>query len=71
VRLRVNVLDALMQQQGVQSVAGQAERVGVNRSTLFRLRNGETVPSVDLAMRIAAAAGTTVEVLFERVTADV
>ncbi|MDR7278898.1 hypothetical protein [Catenuloplanes atrovinosus] len=66
VRLRVEVFDALMAGRGHRTVAAQADALGVNRSTLFRLRAGETVPNLDLAMTMAAVAGTKVEALFER-----
>ena len=67
VRLRVRVFDALMSTRGHHTVAAQAEAMDVHRSTLFRIRSGETVPNLELAMKMASACGTTVEVLFERV----
>ena len=41
-----------------------AELVGVRRETIIRLEKGLYVPSLKLAMDIAAVFGTTVEELF-------
>ncbi|NLT09575.1 MAG: helix-turn-helix transcriptional regulator [Ruminococcus sp.] len=41
-----------------------AELVGVRRETIIRLEKGQYVPSLKLAMDIAAVFGTTVEELF-------
>lgn len=68
VRLRAEVFDALMARRGITSVVAQAAALGTNRSTLFRLRAGETTPLLDLAMDMARLAGTSVEALFELVT---
>lgn len=68
VRLRVAVFDALMSARGHDTVVSQAEALDVHRSTLFRMRAGETAPNLDLAMKMAAFCNTTVEVLFERTT---
>lgn len=65
-RLRSNVFDALMLAKGVRTVEEQAERCRVDRATMFRLRSGATSTSLDTAMKLAEAAGTTVEVLFGR-----
>lgn len=67
IRLRVEVYDALAAAKGYRKVEHQAAWHGVHRSTLFRLRAGEGVPSLDLAMRMATDLGTSVEALFERV----
>jgi len=66
VRLRVAVFDALMTARGFGSVVAQAEALDVHRSTLFRMRAGETAPNLELAMRMASLAGTAIEVIFER-----
>jgi len=42
-----------------------AERVGVSRKTINTVENGVFVPSTVLALKLAAALGTTVEALFE------
>ena len=44
--------------------AALAERVGVSRKTINTVENGVFVPSTTLALRLAAALGTTVEALF-------
>ena len=54
-----------MAAKGVSSVVDQARAVGVHRSHLFRVRSGEVQPGLGLAMKLARAAGTTVEALFE------
>jgi putative transcriptional regulator len=42
-----------------------AERVGVTRQTIHAIEKGNYNPSVELAIRLAQALGTTVEQLFE------
>jgi putative transcriptional regulator len=42
-----------------------AELVGVSRKTVNTVENGVFVPSTVLALRLAAALGTTVEALFQ------
>jgi len=71
-RLRVEVLDMLMNDKGIESVADQARAAGIHRATLFRLRS-KTKPgakpacaSMRVARRLADACSTTVETLFER-----
>ena len=41
-----------------------AERVGVTRQTILSIERGNYNPSVELALRLARAFGTTVEELF-------
>jgi DNA-binding XRE family transcriptional regulator len=41
-----------------------AASVGVSRQALGAIEAGRSVPSVDVAVRIASALGTTVEALF-------
>jgi putative molybdopterin biosynthesis protein len=41
-----------------------AQEVGISRQALSSLENGRSVPSVDLALKLARALGTTVEELF-------
>lgn len=41
-----------------------AERVGVTRQTILSIERGNYNPSVELALRLAGAFGTTVEELF-------
>lgn len=69
VRLRIEVYDALAAARGATTVVAQAKLHGVHRATLFRIRSGERLPSLELAMRMAADLGTTVEALFEQVPA--
>lgn len=70
VRLRVEIFDALMAREGAKSVERQAEVLGLHRSTLFRIRSGETAPNLTTAMQMAAACKTTVDALFERVATE-
>lgn len=42
-----------------------ADRVGVTRQTILSIEKGNYNPSVELALRLAKALGTTVEALFE------
>lgn len=65
VRLRTEVVDALMAAKGVTSVVEQSREFGVHRSHLFRVRNGDVQPGLGLAMKMARKSGTTVEALFE------
>jgi DNA-binding XRE family transcriptional regulator len=71
--LRVELLDLLMGDKGIESIADQARAAGINRATLFRLRSKPKPPgkrygaSMRVARRLADACATTVETLFERV----
>lgn len=67
VRLRIEVYDALAKSKGAESVTAQARMHGLDRSHMHALKNGESLPKVDTALRMAADLGTTVEALFERV----
>lgn len=69
VRLRVEVYDALAKAKGYVTVTAQAELHGMRRETLHALKNGENVPRLDTAMRMATDLDTSVEALFERVRA--
>ena len=42
-----------------------AEKAGVTRQTIVAIERGNYNPSVELALRLAAALGTTVEALFQ------
>jgi DNA-binding XRE family transcriptional regulator len=68
IRLRLEVYDALAAAKGYRKVVDQAALHDVHRATMFRIRSGERLPSLELAMRMAADLGTTVEALFERKT---
>lgn len=65
VRLRLEVYDALAAQRGVTAVVAQARLHGIGRQHMFDIRSGRSLPSLPLAMRMAADLGTTVEALFE------
>lgn len=65
-RLRCEVIDALMLAKKAQSKAEQARRFGIDKNHWARIRSGETTPTLETAMRIAAVAGTTVEALWGR-----
>lgn len=67
VRLRVKVFDALAAAKGADTNAARARLVGTHRATLIRLRQGQIVPGLDLAMRIADQLGVAIEDVFERV----
>ncbi|MFI5181184.1 MAG: helix-turn-helix transcriptional regulator [Thermoanaerobaculia bacterium] len=47
------------------SQAALAERVGVSRQTIVAIEKGNYNPSVELALRLAAVFGVTVEQLFQ------
>lgn len=67
-RLRVEVYDALAASRSLETVPQQAERHGISRAHMYRIRAGHRVAGLGLAMKIAEDLGTTVETLFERVT---
>lgn len=50
--------------RGEISQAALAETVGVSRQTIVAIEKGNYNPSVELALRLARALGTTVEELF-------
>jgi hypothetical protein len=58
------VYDRLARARGLRFVVDQAERHGIHRSAMFRIRGGGQ-PSLDVAMRMAMDLGTTVEKIFE------
>jgi DNA-binding XRE family transcriptional regulator len=64
-RLRLEVYDALAAAKGAATVVAQAQLHGIHRATLFRIRSGERSASLELAMKMAADLGTSVEALFE------
>lgn len=66
VRLRLEVYDALVAQRGVKTVVGQAKLHGIGRQHMFDIRAGRSLPSLPLAMRMAADMGTSVDALFEQ-----
>lgn len=68
IRLRADVFDQRSGQLGASTEVERAQLCGVDRTTLYRIRNGKTTPSLELAMDMAARLGVTVEELFEQVT---
>lgn len=68
-RLDVDLFDRLMAARGITTVKAQAEAAGVDRSTMFRWRAGDTSMGVLDALRLAELAGTTVEQLVPKVVA--
>lgn len=67
IRLRVEVYDALAAQKGLTKITDQAKRHGIGRTHMSLLRSGRKTAGLELAMRMAADLGTTVEALFGRV----
>jgi len=67
VRLRLEVYEALAARVGADNPTAQADLHGIDRGTVYALKNGTNVPRLDTAMRIAADLETTVEALWERV----
>jgi transcriptional regulator with XRE-family HTH domain len=65
-RLRADVFDALAAERGARTLRQQAALTGVSRSTLSRIRRGEGLPSLDVAMQLAEKFGVPISVLFER-----
>ena len=62
--------DLFTQLKALRSAAGLtqqelADRVGVSRKTINTVENGVFVPSTILALKLAHALGTQVEVLFQ------
>lgn len=66
VRLKVDVYEALAKAKGYRTIESQADWHGVHRATMHAWRNGENVPRLDTAMRIAADLGVSVETIWER-----
>jgi DNA-binding XRE family transcriptional regulator len=65
VRLRADVFDTLAGHQGAENEGDRARLVGIDRSTLYRIREGEVTPKLETALRMAERLGTTVDELFE------
>lgn len=64
VRINREVYDALAGARGYDSIASRAEWHRIDRSNLFDILAGRTVPRVDTAMGMARDCQTTVEALF-------
>lgn len=65
VRLRADMFDQLTAGHDATTDPARARLIGVDRATLWRMRKGQLVPSVSLAMHIARVLGVRVEDLFE------
>lgn len=66
VQLRTDTFDELVEERwGDVSETELARLIGVDRTTLYRACEGKVTPTLETAMRMAEALGTTVEELFE------
>jgi DNA-binding XRE family transcriptional regulator len=65
-RIRFEIFDRECERRGAQDETAKAELVGVDRTTLWRWRNGRLTPSLAAATRIAETFDLTVEELIER-----
>jgi DNA-binding XRE family transcriptional regulator len=65
VRLRVKAFDRRAEQLGAESETAKAELLGTDRKTLWRYREAQIVPKLDLAMRWAKVLGLKVEELWD------
>lgn len=66
IRLRTDIYDQAVAAKGVKSINEQVSLTGISRSTLWRIRRGES-PNLVSAIRISDALGVPLQVLFERV----
>lgn len=64
--LRVEVYDALAAKKGLTKVYEQAERHGIGRVHMSKLKNGRKGLGLALALRMATDLDTSVEALCER-----
>lgn len=64
-RIRLSVYDTLARSKGLTTVVAQARKHGIGRQHMFDIRAGRSLPSLPLALRMAADLNTTVETLFE------
>lgn len=64
-RLRVPEYDRLAASKGARTVVAAAGLHGLGRTRLFDYRSGRKTPRLEVAMKMAADLGTTVEELFE------
>ncbi|MEU4772927.1 helix-turn-helix domain-containing protein [Micromonospora sp. NPDC023644] len=66
VRMRTTVFDQLVDQRwGDVSKTDLARTLGIERTNLYKIRQGKVTPTLETAMRMAEGLGTTVEELFE------
>lgn len=64
-KLRIEEYDRLAAKKGASTVTAAAELHGFGPTRLFDYRAGRKTPRLEVAMRMAADLGTTVEKLFE------
>ncbi|MFE7868807.1 helix-turn-helix transcriptional regulator [Micromonospora sp. HUAS LYJ1] len=64
IRLRTDRFDQLLASLA-ETEQDRAQLLGMDRATLWRIRRGRVTPTLDVAMRMAAVCGTTVDELFE------
>lgn len=65
VRLRIEEYDRLAAEKGASTVMAAAALHGLARTRIFDYRAGRKTPRLEVAMKMAADLGTTVEKLFE------
>ncbi|MFI6238379.1 helix-turn-helix transcriptional regulator [Micromonospora sp. NPDC050795] len=66
VRMRTDVFDELVEKRwGDVNETELARLIGIDRSSIYRSRKDKVTPTLETAMRMAEALGTTVEELFE------
>lgn len=65
IQLRNDLFDELTARQGAGNEIERAHLVGIDRTTLYRLRARKYTASLEVAMRMAERLGTTVDDLFE------
>lgn len=65
-RLQVDLFDRLAAKQDANTLQERADLIKVDRATLIRWRQGQTEPSLNDAVRVAAILGTRVDRLWQR-----
>lgn len=65
IRLKTDVFTTLTADLGAGSEKELARLLDMDRTTLYRIRNGMVTPTLTVAMRMADRLGTTVDELFE------
>jgi DNA-binding XRE family transcriptional regulator len=69
IRLRNELFDELTERLGATNDTARAQLVGVDRKTLWRIKQAKFTASLEVAVRMADRLGTTVDELFEQVAA--
>lgn len=65
IRFRADVFDLLAEKAGAEGESDRAALVGIDRTTLYRIRQGQVTPTLPVAMQMAMRVGAQVEELFE------